>query len=99
MTAKESREKHLEILADKIIFDDENLIGYSWDIFEYVSLEKTNEILNCNGDKQKLEELKDYLDVNRDLLVQLNEHDGLVLCEYHHMGAYVVFDLVVKKED
>lgn len=83
----------LDKFESMLMFDDENIIGYSWDIKEYL-----HEDMKTRIDELDYDELESYISLTLDLLRDLNEHDGLVLCEYHPMGAYTVFDLI-KKED
>lgn len=67
-----------------IIHDDVNIIGYSWDIADEIREEMEN---MDEDDKELFQELLD----------ELEQHDGLVRCNYHPMGAYWVEDLVAKE--
>lgn len=82
-----------EQATDNIIFDNENMIGFSWDIERYIKFEMEYQKGNDPEDYECNEELF------TDLLNDLEDHDGLVKCSYHPMGAYFVEDLVVKGEE
>jgi len=70
---------------ENIIFDDEKIIGYSWDIARYMQDE---------FDRTQDEDEKDLFS---DCLKELEKHDGLVICYYDAMGAYFVYDLIEKE--
>ncbi len=72
-----------------IIFDAETIIGYSWDIERYVKYAIEHEYEPDDEDGIALE---------KELLEELEKHDGLVECWLHPMGAWSVTDLV-RKED
>lgn len=72
-------------MRGEIIHDDENIIGYSWDIADEVR----EEMENMDEDDREL---------FQDLVDQLEEHDGLVFVSYHPMGAYIVEDLITRTE-
>lgn len=74
---------------DLYFFDDEDIIGYSWAIKEY--LEKENETLIKEF---HYDEDDNDIVLAKELIEELEKHDGLVECSYHPMGAYVVFDLI-----
>jgi len=64
----------------EIIHDNENIIGYSWDIAE--EIESELELMD-EGERSLFQELID----------ELEKYDGLVRCNYHPMGSYFVEDL------
>ena len=79
-------------MTENIIFDDENMIGFSWDIADYVRSEMEYQEQNPDNDEND----EDNRTLFDDLLKQLDEHDGLVYVHYHPMGAYFVNDLIEK---
>ena len=81
----------LNYVCDGVIFDDETLIGYSWDILKYIKMELVRMI-----DHEDFDNLEEFYEISIDLMKQLQEHDGLVIVNYHPMGAYFVHDLVEK---
>lgn len=68
-------------MYNDIIFDAEDIIGYSWDIKGHIL--KAMESDEFDDD-----------DLTHELLEDLEKHDGLVICHYHPMGAYWVNDLI-----
>lgn len=73
----------------EIIFDDENIIGRTTDIERYIkdTFDEDNEFYS-----------PDWEELGTELLEELDNHDGYVLCAYHPMGAYTVFDLSYEYE-
>lgn len=71
-------------MNNNLIFDDEDIIGFSWDVAKYIKDVIEND---CGDDDDR--------EIFQDFLKDVEEHDGLVKCVYHPMGAYLVFDLVV----
>ena len=69
-------------------FDDENIIGYSWAIQEYLE-EEIEIMIEFNSDDDDTDIL-----LTKELVEELEKHDGLVECSYHPMGAYTVYDLI-----
>lgn len=71
-----------------LIFDNENIIGYSWEVKRYLEDCIENEIdLQEEGTREMFRECADELD----------KHDGLVYVVNDPMGALFVYDLEVKK--
>lgn len=66
-----------------IIFDDENILGKSWEIERYIE----EHLYDNDGE---------WVELGTELLKEVKEHDGYVYCSYHPMGAYTVFDLYYK---
>ena len=81
-----------EQATERIIFDDENMIGFSWDIADYIRSEMDYQKQNPDNDEND----EDNETLFTDLLNDLDEHDGLVYVSYHPMGSYFVDDLVTK---
>lgn len=69
-----------------VIHDNENIIGFTWDIIREVenNLEREDE-----SDRE----------ISKQLLKDLNSHYGLVKCCYHPTGTYTVYDLYTEKEN
>ena len=78
--------KRMERLAvrGEIIHDAETIIGYSWDI--------ADEVMEEMEDMDEMDQ-----ELFQELLDELEQHDGLVRCNYHPMGAYWVEDLIAKE--
>lgn len=79
-----------EQATENVIFNNENMIGFSWHIADYIRYEMDYQKDNDPDEYECNEELYE------DLLKDLDEHDGLVYVSYHPMGAYFVDDLVTK---
>ena len=69
-------------MYNNVIYVDEKIIGYPQDIIHDIETYEFND-----------EDEKSIFD---DLIEELKKHDDLVLCEYHPMGSYGVWDLVLK---
>lgn len=69
-----------------IIFDDENIIGESWEIERYLKDQLKEHDEECES-------------LAKELLEDLKRHDGYVCCVYHPMGAYTIYDLYIKTNE
>lgn len=68
---------------NNIIYDAENMIGFSWDIAASIA------------DDLKRGRIDDPEEMSiSELLEELEQHNGLVICKWHPMGAWYVADLV-----
>ena len=76
-----------EQAADNIIFYDDQIIGFSWDVARYLDYE-FNELPEEERDEEAQEEVFSLLE----------EADGLVKCWFHPMGSWVVNRLVEDKK-
>ena len=85
----EEDEHFFDRLTNRIIFNDEDMIGYSWDIANYVRYSVKHDV---DRDDEGEMELSNYL------LEELAKHDDLVYCSYHPMGSWTVYELVMKGE-
>lgn len=68
---------------ENIIFNDETMIGYVWDIKRYIENEQPKD--------------EDEKQIFNELLADLEQHDELVICYFHPMGSYIVNDLIEKE--
>ena len=77
---------------NRVIYDDENIIGFAQDIID----ETKDLMIKAINDNDK--DVRETFEVSFDLIDQLESHIGeLVVCVYHPMGAYKVYELEAKE--
>lgn len=70
-------------MHNDVIFFDESIVGFADDIIFRIK------------DEQKRGRIDDDdEELTQDLLQELAQHDGLVICRYQQMGAWYVADLI-----
>ena len=65
-----------------LIFDDETIIGFAFDVIKYAKSE-----IEDTDDEMLIESM-------RELIEEVEPHDELVECWHHPMGTWHVSDLV-----